>query len=90
MEMDMTKRFLCVLYYKSRNSLQIEKSGMSVKEIWSIMGYHSFGGEIEQQVIEKLAYNNNKNGHIKFVNSQSKVKLTESGKKYGKTRYLDI
>lgn len=83
MERDMTARFLCVLYYRTVNSQQVEKSGMAADAIWHIMGYKAFGGEDERQVIEKLVYNNIKNGHIKTVKSTMKLKLTERGKNYG-------
>jgi hypothetical protein len=50
MEDDMTKKFLCILYFRDRNERQVIENGLNPNIIWDEMGYNSFGTSLIPQM----------------------------------------
>jgi hypothetical protein len=82
MEDDMTKKFLCILYFRDRNERQVIQKGLN-SIIWDEMGYKSFETSLIPQIIDKLIDNNLQNHYIKFDSITGNVKLTDIGRIYG-------
>jgi hypothetical protein len=83
MEDDMTKKFLCILYFRDRNERQVIENGLNPNTIWEEMGYTSFETSLIPQIIVKLINNNLQNHYLTFDSITGNVKLTDSGRAYG-------
>jgi hypothetical protein len=83
MEDDMTKKFLCILYFRDRNERQVIQKGLNSNIIWDEMGYKSFETSLIPQIIDRLIDNNLQNHYIKFDSITGNVKLTDIGRVYG-------
>jgi hypothetical protein len=83
MEDDMTKKFLCILYFRDRNERQVIQKGLNSNIIWDGMGYKSFETSLIPQIIDRLIDNNLQNHYIKFDSITGNVKLTDIGRAYG-------
>jgi hypothetical protein len=83
MEDDMTKKFLCILYFQDRNERQVIENGLNPNTIWEEMGYKSFETSLIPQIIVKLINNNLQNHYITFDSITGNVKLTDRGRAYG-------
>ena len=83
MEDDMTKKFLCILYFRDRNERQVIQKGLNSNIIWDEMGYNSFRTSLIPQIIDRLIDNNLQNHYITFDSITGNVKLTDIGRVYG-------
>jgi len=83
MEDDMTKKFLCILYFQDRNERQVIENGLNPNTIWEEMGYKSFEISLIPKIIVKLINNNLQNHYLTFDSITGNVKLTDIGRAYG-------
>ena len=67
MEDDMTKKFLCILYFQDRNERQVIENGLNPNIIWEEIGYKSFETSLIPQIIVKLINNNLQNHYLHLI-----------------------
>jgi hypothetical protein len=82
MEDDMTKKFLCILYFRDRNEKEVIENGLNPNTIWEEMGYNSFGESVIPKIINKLIQNNLNSKYITIDSITGNVKLTNQGRTY--------
>ena len=81
-ESDMTDKFVCVIYMRARNHIDILKNGMDPQEIWKKLKYHAYDEQVVPIILNRLISNNIKRDFIIFNPTNQKVSLTDRGRKW--------
>ncbi len=79
-ERDMTDNFVCVLYFRDRNELDIRNNGMDPFTIWERLGYRAFDNSVVPIILDQLIYNNVNRRFIEFNTVTRRVILTREGR----------
>jgi hypothetical protein len=80
--MDMTDNFICKLYFKQHNDVNILKNGMDPFEIWNQLGYTAYGDSVVPVIVNRLIANNLKREFIVFDSTTRRVSLTDIGRQW--------
>jgi hypothetical protein len=81
-ERDMTDLFVCVLYFRDNNDLDIRNNGMDPYRIWDRLGYRAFDDSVVPIILDQLIYNNVNRRFIQFNTATRRVLLTNEGRQW--------
>lgn len=81
-ESDMTDNFVCVLYFRDHDDLDIRNNGMDPYTIWDRLRYRAFDDSVVLIILDQLIYNNVDRGFIHFNTETRKVLLTKEGRQW--------
>jgi hypothetical protein len=82
-EETITRNFLCMLYYMSRNDANIEREGMRPDDIYEKLRLKALTDPFLIRLrIEKIIRNIISNGYIKIIPHSEKLKITAPGNTY--------
>jgi hypothetical protein len=82
LERDMTDNFVCALYFKGNNNLDIRKNGVDPFVIWKILKYNAFDESVVSVILDRLILNNEKRKYIIYKTKTKKVLLTDKGRQW--------
>lgn len=84
-ENDMTDRFICVVYYRERNSADVLQNGMDPIEIWHILGYEAYHETVVPKIVDRLIANNIRRDFATFNSQTRRVSLSDNGRRWATT-----
>lgn len=82
LETDMTDNFLCVLYFRDHNEIEVRNNGMDPFRIWEKLGYRAFDERVVPIILNQLIHNNIRRRFIEFNDSTHRVVLTNEGRQW--------
>ena len=85
-ENDMTDKFVCVIYFRERNEIEVKKNGMNPFEMWKIMKYNAFDESVVPAIHNRLIFNNKNRKFIIYDAVHYMVSLTNEGRQWGESR----
>ncbi len=85
-EREMTDNFVCRLYFRDHNELDIRNNGIDPFIIWEEMHYMAFDQSVVPVILNQLIYNNLERRLIRFSAETRMVSLTDEGRQWGEAK----
>jgi hypothetical protein len=82
LERDMSDNFVCVLYFRDRNDIELRTNGTDPHSIWQILDCHAFDESVLPIILDRLIANNANRGFIRLNGSTNRVFLTDTGREW--------
>lgn len=78
----MTDRFVCVIYYRERNSNDVLQNGMDPFEIWNTLRYSAFDEKVVPTIVNRLIFNNENRKFVNYNRNTRRILLTNIGREW--------
>lgn len=82
-EREMTDNFVCRLYFRDRNELDVRNNRIDPFRIWEEMHYLAFDQSVVAIILNQLIYNNLERRLIRYNAETRMVLLTNEGRQWG-------
>ena len=82
LERDMTDNFLCVIYFRDRNQIDVRNNGMDPYHIGKILRYKAFDKKVVPVILNRLIFNNEQRKFLTFNPVTQRVLLTAKGRRW--------
>lgn len=78
--------FVCRLYFKDHNEIDVRNNGMDPFKIWEEMHYLAYGQTVIPAILNQLIYNNVERRLISYNPDTQMVLLTNAGRRWAENK----